>query len=298
MFGLIFNDDDSNYNLVFDTYISNNYYDSRISTLDVYNDFKLYFPDKIENYKFKNYYNSDVEVLYKKDNRNIFAKVTTVTKDNKVKEYIKKSERKEIRNHTLRSPYDLSIFNIGYIGNTDITMPSRTNTEFAYRYYKHMFERCYSTVYSKKYKSYKNCTVDPYFYNFQNFYKWFIDNYYTIDNEIIALDKDILIKNNKVYGPNTCIFVPQYINNLFTKRKSERGSLPIGVSKNGNRFYSSMHRCNKTINIGSYATPEEAFYAYKREKEKEIKRIADLYKEKIPIKLYNALYRYEIDIDD
>ena len=33
-------------------------------------------------------------------------------------------------------------------------------------------------------------------------------------------------------------------------------------------------------------------------KEKEIKRVADLYKDKIPQKLYEAMYNYEVEITD
>ena len=32
-----------------------------------------------------------------------------------------------------------------------------------------------------------------------------------------SIDKDILVKGNKVYSPNTCCLVPGYVNNLFTK---------------------------------------------------------------------------------
>ena len=50
--------------------------------------------------------------------------------------------------------------------------------------------------------------------------------------------------------------------------------------------------------IGYYSTPEEAFLAYKNYKENLIKRTADYYKDKIPLKLYKALYEYKIEITD
>ena len=46
------------------------------------------------------------------------------------------------------------------------------------------------------------------------------------------LDKDILIKGNKIYSPDTCCFVPSEINNLFVGCNKSRGSLPIGVTFN------------------------------------------------------------------
>ena len=50
--------------------------------------------------------------------------------------------------------------------------------------------------------------------------------------------------------------------------------------------------------IGRFDTPEEAFYAYKQFKENYIKEVADEYKDSIPQKLYEAMYRYEVEIDD
>ena len=114
------------------------------------------------------------------------------------------------------------------------------------------------------------------------------------------LDKDILIKGNKVYGPDTCIFVPQDINKLFTKRNNNRGNYPIGVSYNKQqKKYKSYCNTNSKQNfLGYYDTPEEAFTIYKQFKENYIKQVADEYKNHIPEKLYNAMYEYEVEIDD
>lgn len=53
--------------------------------------------------------------------------------------------------------------------------------------------------------------------------------------------------------------------------------------------------------LGSFSTPEEAFYAYKQAKESYIKQVADEYKSKypnFPKKLYDAMYSYEVEITD
>ena len=52
------------------------------------------------------------------------------------------------------------------------------------------------------------------------------------------------------------------------------------------------------ITIGTFNTPEEAFYAYKQFKENYIKEVADEYKDRIPQMLYEAMYRYEVEITD
>ena len=121
----------------------------------------------------------------------------------------------------------------------------------------------------------------------------------------MGLDKDILIKGNKIYSPETCIFVPQTINSLFVKRDNKRGESVIGVSLHKNSKY-QVH-CSiinpetgksKQEYLGVYDTQEKAFQVYKYYKEKNIKEVADYYFGRIPDKLYNAMYNYEVEITD
>ena len=58
--------------------------------------------------------------------------------------------------------------------------------------------------------------------------------------EGLELDKDLLVKGNKVYGPDTCCFIPQAINSLFgqgAKRKKNL-HLPNCVTLTRNGKYS------------------------------------------------------------
>lgn len=54
----------------------------------------------------------------------------------------------------------------------------------------------------------------------------------------------------------------------------------------------------KRINLGYYQTPVEAYEVYKRAKENYIKQVADEYRSYIPNELYQALYKYEVNIND
>ena len=167
-----------------------------------------------------------------------------------------------------------------------------------------MLKRCYSGEYQKKEPTYKDCTVCKEWLNYSNFKKWYDDNYYEIDGERMALDKDILVKGNKTYSPETCVFVPQNINKLFIKSNKARGKYPIGVYKpnNANKYQVCCNIFNngksKLKNLGYYNTIDDAFNAYKEFKEANIKQIADYYKEKIPNKLYEAMYNYKVEITD
>ena len=135
---------------------------------------------------------------------------------------------------------------------------------------------------------------------FSNFEKWFSDP----DNgyfERYHLDKDILVKGNKIYSPNTCCFVPQEINSLFIKDNSKRGSLPIGVT-NGYKgsFVAQVNFRGVIQYLGKYDTKEQAFNAYKKEKEVIVKILGDEYYKRglITEKVYKALLNYKVEIND
>ena len=119
---------------------------------------------------------------------------------------------------------------------------------------------------------------------------------------MLCVDKDILSHGNRIYCPEKCILVPNRLNSLFAKSGSIRGDLPIGVSKywyDNNRYLASMKIGNKrSYFIGIYSSANEAFEAYKIEKEKLIKNLAGEYKNIIPKKVYDALMNYEVLITD
>jgi len=157
-----------------------------------------------------------------------------------------------------------------------------------------MLERCYCKKYHTKKPTYIGCSVAEEWHSFQNFAQWFYEN----STESFELDKDILIKGNRVYSSKTCCFVPAEINVLFTKI-SRRGNYPVGVSlhKEG-KFQASMSVSNKQIYLGLYTTPEEAFEIYKEAKEEYIKKFADKWEGQITEDVYNALYKYKVEIND
>lgn len=125
------------------------------------------------------------------------------------------------------------------------------------------------------------------------FAEWYKKNY--IEN--FHLDKDILCKDCKIYSPETCCFVPQEINNLFTVRGNYRGDYPIGILKKGSMFHCRINKIERVF-IGSFHTVEEAFQAYKITKERYIKEIANKYKNQITKTCYKSLISYKVKIND
>lgn len=206
----------------------------------------------------------------------------------------------------IKCPYERRYCGIGYIGEGKYNVKENGKTTKCYDTWRSMLMRCYNEKCIYKNPTYIDCKVCNKWHCYQNFAEWYYKNYYEVDGERMTLDKDILHKDNKIYSSENCVFVPNNINVLFTKSDKARGKYPIGVTyhKQARKF---MTQCNvydfkenktKRIYLGSYNNLTEAFEVYKRFKEKYIKEVANYYKEQIPTKLYDALYNYEVDIND
>ncbi len=205
---------------------------------------------------------------------------------------------KNFKGGALTNPYECRNKNgIGFIG---VGKYNSKEHKLAYHKWSAIIQRCLKTDYSdESLKSYKDCEVCSEWLNFQNFAKWFYDNYYECD-EPLCVDKDILIHGNKLYSSDTCLIVPQRINLLFIKEKGRRGDLPIGVQhcSKRNGYTSMLSTAEGNKYLGLFYNEIDAYKTYKKEKEKYIKQVADEYKEKIPKILYTAMYQYEIKITD
>lgn len=201
---------------------------------------------------------------------------------------------------SIRNPMTPSLYGVGFMGIGDYKGTDENGKQTkCHKTWSGMYTRCYDPKYHEKYPTYKNCKVCEEWWNHQEFAKWYNENYYEVGNERMELDKDILCKGNKVYSPDTCIFVPNSINGLFAKRNKRRGDCPIGVTKHGDKFMARLNKGNgKIMYLGIYLTVEEAFLAYKIAKEEYIKEVAEEYKGKIPYRLYEALMNYEVEITD
>jgi hypothetical protein len=130
----------------------------------------------------------------------------------------------------IKNPLHKSVYDIGFRGVGKYT---RTTHPKIYQTWNSMLERGYDNDYQKRHPTYKNITVYEEWHNFQNFAKWWEENYNSETMQGWNLDKDILVKDNKIYSPETCCFVPQEINLLLTKNNINRGKYPIGVHKVG-----------------------------------------------------------------
>ena len=191
-----------------------------------------------------------------------------------------------------------TVYGVGVIGE-GVYSPEKDKR--IYKLWQSVLQRGYDIAFKKRNHTYKDVTVCDEWLNFQNFAAWcYSQKFFDAKDDkgkAYSLDKDILVKGNKVYSPETCCFVPHIINCVTISCKKVRGNLPIGVHKH--------RKCNKysvnfksEVYLGGFNTPEEAFQVYKNLKEAYIKDIAEVYLNKIDSKVYDKLTSWEVSIDD
>lgn len=143
-----------------------------------------------------------------------------------------------------------------------------------YNRWHSMMQRCYSDVWHKRSPSYLKCEIVVEWHLFSNFKRWMEAQ----DWEGKELDKDVKVVGNKIYGPETCLFVPSKINKLLTNNAARRGKYPVGVSldKDTNKFIAYCRINSNRKNLGRFNTPEDAHSAYKAFKKNLIEYNANL----------------------
>lgn len=129
-----------------------------------------------------------------------------------------------------------------------------------YAVWSGILTRCYSKKSHKINPTYTNCTVCEDWKLFSNFKKWMQSQ----DWQNKHLDKDILIEGNKIYSPETCVFVTQELNNLLLMKKTNNGKYSIGVSYDSRRnlFESCVSIKGKKKFLGYFTSESEACSAY------------------------------------
>ena len=147
-----------------------------------------------------------------------------------------------------------------------------------YSRWKHMLRRCFCNELKTKHPTYKDVTCCKEWLTFSNFKSWMEQQ----DWEGKALDKDLLVYKNKIYSPETCVFIEEPLNLFLTLRGRDRGKYPIGVSyrtdpKRVNPlkhpYIAHIKDRGYTKHLGCFSTPEEAHKAWQKAK---IKKAQDL----------------------
>ena len=132
-----------------------------------------------------------------------------------------------IRKGLIKDPYSPSVYGVGIVGTKYLSAVNGVLTK-EYELWSGMLKRCYSDFSKKKQPTYIGCVVSNKFKSYEYFYEW-CHNQIGFGIDGWQLDKDLLIKGNKVYSESTCVFIPREINQTLVKRVASRGEHPIGV---------------------------------------------------------------------
>lgn len=159
----------------------------------------------------------------------------------------------------------------------------------AYVAWQNVVARSYSSKFKQSRPTYKDVAVCGEWLFFSNFRDWWVEN----NVRGWQLDKDILHKGNAVYCPDSCIYIPGYINTLLTDHATARGDYPMGVFQHQKKFQSHVRRDGCRKYLGYFNTPEQAHKAWQIGKIKAIKEGIDKYIEEA-----NSLGVFDVRIVD
>lgn len=139
----------------------------------------------------------------------------------------------------------------------------------AYHAWSAMLERCHCPNLQARYPPYIDCTACEEWLNFQSFAEWHWENY-PQDGEKYQLDKDLKVIGNKIYSPETCLFVSGVVNNFTTDNGADRGRCMIGVcwDKQREKFQSNCRNplTKKVEFLGRFTDELSAHMSWRKRK--------------------------------
>ena len=186
------------------------------------------------------------------------------------------------------------------INDGTYTQAKGSDVEHSYNLWRKMLDRCYSKD-RRHCATYHDCSVSEEFKSFTTFHEWAVKQFGFRVRDY-QMDKDILIKGNKIYHPDCCVFIPRELNCFLTTRKNHRGSsLLIGVSYHSRDLVYQARVSDgdgKRIHLGNFEDELSAFYAYKNGKEAIAKKLAKRYEGLVDQRVITSLLNYEVDISD
>ena len=192
-----------------------------------------------------------------------------------------------------------SVYGVGYLGgNLELKASYNGKKCPIYDRWFRMLERCYSKKVHERFPTYIGCYISDEFKDYSKWRVWY-DNY-QYKHDGWQLDKDLLVKGNKIYSSETCVFLPHIINSVLTKSNKTRGKYLIGVyfDTHNNKFKACMTKYGKNTTLGYFENETDAHLAYKEAKEEYLKELAEEYKDMLDPRAYNALMSYEVSESD
>lgn len=165
------------------------------------------------------------------------------------------------------------------IGITDIECCSHLKS---YKAWQRLLARCYGKL--KTWKHYHDCEVCEEWKRYSSFKEWYDLNYrHDLEEKGIELDltKSAFKKDCKVFGPETCVFLPRKVVLFLLKKRKTNTSGVTGIYKSKDKYKSQINEFGegKTKKLGTFNTLKEAKSVYKEEKERQINKMLSYLRE-------------------
>lgn len=173
----------------------------------------------------------------------------------------------------------VKLFGVGIKDNDDITQLEDKDRSSGrkviwrcpyYQTWMSLLRRSYSDVFKNKSKTYVGVITDERWHYFSSFKEWMQQQ----DWEGKDLDKDLISRGNKIYGPDTCCFITDRLNTEITHlKRKDKGLIGASFKKKNRKYQSQILIKGKKIYLGLYDSEMDAHLKWLDEK---IKRILEI----------------------
>lgn len=198
-----------------------------------------------------------------------------------------------IRKGNVRNPFDKHEIGTIFTGYGYCHKLDKNLRNDIYSVWKGVAQRTLTdNIRGKGRNSYLDVTLCSEWYNFQNFCKFVVENGYY--RRGYHLDKDLLVRGNKIYKAENCCFLPQVLNGVISIVYETDNGLLVGVNIKNSCYEAAISYRGKRKRLGKYDTPEEASTAYVLAKEAYVKELAQEWKDRIEPRAYQALMDWTV----
>ena len=189
-----------------------------------------------------------------------------LSEESKFSEYLREKCKIGSRITTPRRP----ICGVGINDADYATQPVIDGVNFicpAYSTWSGVMARTCNSKFIEKHPTYKDVSICKQWLIFSNFRKWFIENHISGYH----LDKDILSSDKKIYSPETCLYIPSWLNGFIASSDNrKRKNSMIGTNWE-ERLMKYKAQCNNPKTkvseyLGLYETEDAAHNAWLKRK--------------------------------
>ena len=235
-----------------------------------------------------NFQGYEMEVIDYKSSSNMVVKFNDSF--NTIRENV---EYQKFKSGSLKNKYHKGIFNVGYFGEGPYTARVDKKMSTCYRAWFNLLARVHDETHNRAGR-YDDVTICEEWYNYQNFAKWFYNNFDPSIMDGWHIDKDLLSGESKKYSPETCCFIPNEVNTIFKYAKRSKDGTPRGAYHHCGKFQASIQKFGKQHYLGFFNTLEEAEEVYRQAKKEYLKEVANKWRGILPERVCYAIENFDI----